>query len=136
MAKKNEPKKRIVESKYNPTLLRQLVEEGADAKTAKETLGLASLQSLRTHLMRLSVESQNLMTLPGLYERSSSRVRLTKNGIKVTPKKLESIEGDFPINSEFTVEIDQDNKQIVLTLVTATGQNSEEEPTASSTDES
>ena len=90
MAKKNESKKRIVESKYDAPLLRQLCEEGADAQTAKKKLGLASLQSLRTHLMRLSVEDNQLRTLPGLYERSNSRVRVTKHGIKITLKKLGS----------------------------------------------
>ncbi|SKA71199.1 hypothetical protein SAMN02745704_00094 [Paucidesulfovibrio gracilis DSM 16080] len=126
MAKKNESKRRIVESKYDAPLLRQLCEEGADAQTAKKKLGLASLQSLRTHLMRLSVEDNQLRTLPGLYERSNSRVRVTKHGIKITLKKLEAIEGDFQINSEFTIEVDEDNR-IILSPVTAAGPDDEEE---------
>lgn len=126
MVKKTEPQKRIVESKYNPTLLRQLVETGTDAKTAKEKLGLASLQSLRSHLMRLSVEDNQLRSLPGLYERSNSRVRVTKHGIKITPKKLEAIEADFPMNSEFTIEVDEDNR-IILSLVAAVGPDDEGE---------
>lgn len=124
MPKKME--KRIMESKYKPTLLRQLCEEGADAQTAKKKLGLASLQSLRSHLMRLSVEDNQLRTLVGLYERSNSRVRVTKHGIKITPKKLESIEGDFPMNSEFTIEVDEDDR-IILSPVTATGADGEDE---------
>lgn len=126
MAKKDAPKKKqVMESKYNPVLLRQLCEDGVDAKTAKEQLGLSSLQSLRSHLMRLSVEDNQLRTLVGLYERSNSRVRITKHGIKITPKKLEAIEADFALNSEFTVEVDEN--KIILSLVTATGPDGEDE---------
>ncbi|WP_462325836.1 hypothetical protein [Desulfoplanes sp.] len=125
MAKKDEPKKKVMESLYNPTLLRQLCEEGADAQTAKKKLGLASLQNLRAHLMRLSVEDNQLRTHRNLYQRSNSRVRLTKNGLKITLKKMEAIEGDFPINTEFTIEVDEDNR-ITLSPVSATGQDEEE----------
>jgi hypothetical protein len=120
-------KKKIKESMYNPTLLRQLVETGADAKTAKEKLGLASLQSLRAHLMRLSVEDNQLRTLRNLYQRSNARVCLTKNGLKITLKKMEAIEGDFPINSEFTIEVDEDNRIILTKIGASSGPDGEDE---------
>ncbi len=84
--------------------------------------------------MRLSVEDNQLRTLPGLYERSNSRVRVTKHGIKITLKKLEAIEGDFPINSEFTIEVDEDNR-IILSPVTAAGPDDEDEASDPSGDE-
>jgi hypothetical protein len=136
MSRKTEPQKRIVESKYNPTLLRQLCEEGADAQTAKKKLGLASLQSLRAHLMRLSVEDNQLRTLTNLYQRSNARVCLTKNGLKITLKKMEAIEGDFPINSEFTIEVDEDNRIILTKIGASSGPDGEDESPDPSGDES
>lgn len=121
-------KKKIKESMYNPALLRQLCEAGADAQTAKKELGLASLQSLRTHLMRLSVESQELMTLPGLYERCSTNVRLTKHGLKLSNSKLKAAEIDYPLQTEFHMVFDADTEQIILTKIGASsGLDDEEE---------
>ena len=117
MAKKisSEIKKQVMESKYNPTKLRQLCEAGVSAMEAKKELGLSSMQSLRQHLMRLSVDSQNLMTLPGLYERSSTQVRLTKHGIKLSFAKLKAAGIEYPENTEFRVEFLDENEQIILT---------------------
>ncbi|WP_321402122.1 hypothetical protein [Maridesulfovibrio sp.] len=111
-------KKGFTESRYNPTLLRQMCENNVDAATAKQKLGLSSLQSLRQHLMRLSVTDNQLRTLPELYSRSSSTIRIGKYGLKLSAKKLESL-GDFPVGSEFTVEV-EDGK-IILEMISAGG---------------
>lgn len=119
MAKKNssETKKQLMESKYDPIKLRQLCEAGASASEAKKELGLSSMQSLRQHLMRLSVESQSLMTLPGLYERSSTQVRITKHGIKLSISKLKAAGVEYPEQTEFRMEFDEEHEQIILTKV-------------------
>ena len=130
MAKKNssETKKQLMESKYDPIKLRQLCEAGVSASEAKKKLGLSSMQSLRQHLMRLSVESQSLMTLPGLYERSSTQVRITKHGIKLSISKLKAAGIEYPEQTEFRMEFDEENEQILLTRVgIGTGQNEEDE---------
>jgi hypothetical protein len=117
MAKKisSEIKKQVMESKYDPVKLRQLCEAGVTAMEAKKELGLSSMQSVRQHLMRLSVESQNLMTLPGLYERSSTQVRLTKHGIKLSFSKLKAAGIEYPEHTEFRMEFDEEKEQILLT---------------------
>ncbi|AGW13847.1 hypothetical protein [Megalodesulfovibrio gigas] len=131
MAKKISPenKKQVMESKYDPIKLRQLCEAGVTAMEAKQALGLSSMQSLRQHLMRLSVESQNLMTLPGLYERSSTRARLTKQGIKLSLSKLKASGIEYPENTEFRMEFDEERNQILLTWMgIGTGQVDQYEP--------
>ena len=130
MAKKisSENKKQVMESKYDPIKLRQLCESGVSAMEAKKELGLSSMQSLRQHLMRLSVESQNLMTLPGLYERSSTQVRLTKHGIKISVSKLKAAGIEYPEHTEFRMEFDEEKEQILLTRTgIGTGQDDPEE---------
>lgn len=130
MAKKNssEIKKQVMESKYDPVKLRQLCEAGVTAMEAKKELGLSSMQSLRQHLMRLSVESQSLMSLPGLYERSSTQVRLTKHGIKLSGSKLKAAGIEYPEHTEFRMEFDEEHQQIILTRSgVGTGQNDPEE---------
>ncbi len=117
MAKKISPenKKQLMESKYDPVKLRRLCEAGVPAQDAKKELGLGSMQSLRQHLMRLSVESRSLLTLPGLYERSSTQVRLTKHGIKLSFSKLKAAGIDYPEHTEFRMEFDEEKEQILLT---------------------
>ncbi len=130
MAKKisSEIKKQVMESKYDPVKLRQLCEAGVTAMEAKKELGLSSMQSLRQHLMRLSVESQNLMTLPGLYERSSTQVRLTKHGIKLSFSKLKAAGIEYPEHTEFRMEFDEEKEQILLTRTgIGSGQDDPEE---------
>lgn len=134
MAKKNssETKKqlmeKLMESKYAPVKLRQLCEAGVSASEAKKELGLSSMQSLRQHLMRLSVESQSLMTLPGLYERSSTQVRITKHGIKLSISKLKAAGIEYPEQTEFRMEFDEEHEQILLTRVgIGTGPDEEDE---------
>lgn len=130
MGKKNssESKQQLMESKYNPVKLRELVESGTPAAEAKKVLNISSLQSLRQHLMRLSVESQSLMTLPGLYERSSTQVRITKHGIKLSISKLKAAGIEYPEQTEFRMEFDEEHEQIILTKVgIGTGQNEEDE---------
>ena len=128
MAKKisSEIKKQVMESKYDPIKLRKLCESGVSAMEAKKELGLSSMQSLRQHLMRLSVESQSLMSLPGLYERTSTQVRLTKHGIKLSFSKLKAAGIDYPEHTEFRMEFDEDKEQILLTR-TGIG-NDQEDP--------
>lgn len=117
MAKKisSDIKKQVMESKYDPVKLRKLCESGVSAMEAKKELGLSSMQSLRQYLMRLSVESQSLMSLPGLYERTSTQVRLTKHGIKLSFSKLKAAGIDYPEHTEFRMEFDEDKEQILLT---------------------
>lgn len=117
MAKKisSETKKQVMESKYDPVKLRQLCEAGVSAQDAKKELGLSSMQSLRQHLMRLSVESRSLLTLPGLYERSSTQVRLSKHGIKLSTSKLKAAGVEYPAQTEFRMEFDEEKEQILLT---------------------
>jgi len=125
----SEIKKQVmVESKYNPVKLRRLCEEGVPAQEAKKELGLSSMQSLRQHLMRLSVESQSLMSLPGLYERSSTQARLTKNGIKLSFSKLKAAGIEYPEHTEFRMEFDDEKEQILLTRTgIGTGQDDQDE---------
>ena len=129
MTKKNETKgkKGIIESRYNPTLLRELCEQKVDAQTALKRLELKSLQSLRSHLMRLSVEDSELRSLPNLYSRSTGTVNLNKMGIKLTPKKLELAGASFPQGTEFSIEVDED--MIVLRNTIATSDENKEEQT-------
>ncbi len=61
---------------------------------------------------------------------------MTKNGLKITLKKMEAIEGDFPINSEFTIEVDEDNRIILTKIGASSGPDGEDESPDQSGDES
>ncbi len=113
-------KKKAMESKYDPIKLRKMCEDNVPAHEAKIALGLSSMQSLRQHLMRLSVEDQALRSLPGLYERSSTQVRITKHGLKLSLGKLKLAGIDFPLQTELRVEHDEASGQIILTKTTGT----------------
>ncbi|WP_027178890.1 hypothetical protein [Maridesulfovibrio bastinii] len=114
--KENKAKKGFVESRYNAPLLRKMCEDGVDAQSAKNQLNLCSLQSLRQHLMRLSVEDNQLRTLPGLYSRSVNTVKLGKQGLKITLKKFETAGINFPEGSEFSISFDGEKKIILEKL--------------------
>ena len=87
-----------------------------------------AIRADRQRRMRLSVESQSLMSLPGLYERSSTQVRLTKHGIKLSGSKLKAAGIEYSEHTEFRMEFDEEHQQIILTKSgVSTGQNDHEE---------
>jgi hypothetical protein len=130
MAKKqNESKaKKVFESKYNPAKLRELIKAGKSCAEIQKELSIVSKQSMRQHVLRLINEDRTFYEIDGLYERSTNILKAGKYGLKLSPKKLQSL-GDFPEGTEFSVEADGDN--IILTRLTGES----DEPIALGVDE-
>ena len=93
MAKKqNESKaKKVFESKYNPAKLRELIKAGKSCVEIQKELSIVSKQSMRQHVLRLINEDRTFYEIDGLYERSTNILKAGKYGLKLSPKKLQSL---------------------------------------------
>ncbi|WP_419778827.1 hypothetical protein [Maridesulfovibrio sp.] len=110
--------KKVFESKYDPKKLREMINAGKTADQIQKAIGIASKQSLRQHVMRLVNDDRMFYEVEGLYTRSGNTVRVGKHGLKLSPKKLDTL-GEFPEGTEFTVEAD--GGQIILEMISADG---------------
>ena len=75
MAKKQvtegEESKRF-ESKYNPTILKQLIAEGLNATQIMERIGIKHKQVLKQYIMRLCSDEKTYFEVPSLYVKSTT----------------------------------------------------------------
>lgn len=103
-----------IESRYQPGLLRQCVNEGLSAAVMMERLGVLHRSTLRKHLHRLMAEDKTFYDIEGLFLRGSSmpkvnqKGRLTINlrGVIVAGQEVQ--DGDL-----FQVRVEED--RIILT---------------------
>lgn len=117
MAKKqhvegDEPKR--FESKYNPTVLKQLIKEGLNAMQIMERMGIKHKQVLKQYILRLCSEEKIYHDVSGLYTKSTTRPRVNSKGQLVLslesflPEHMEVRPGD-----EFSVAF-EDDKLILM----------------------
>ena len=103
-----------IESRYQPGLLRQCVNEGLPADAMMERLGVQHKQTLRKHLLRLMAEDKTFYDIEGLFLRGSNlpkvnpKGRLTLNLRGMVIAGQEVADGDI-----FQVRVEED--RIVLT---------------------
>lgn len=103
-----------IESRYQPGLLRQCINEGLSADAMMERLGVLHVQTLRKHLLRLMNEEKQYFDIEGLFRRGSNlpkvnpKGRLTINlrGMVIAGQEVQ--DGDL-----FQVRVEED--RIVLT---------------------
>jgi hypothetical protein len=103
-----------IESRYQPGLLRQCIEEGLNADVIMDRLEIKHKQTLRKHLHRLMAEDKAYYEVEGLFQRGSSmpkvnpkgRLTLNLRGMIIDGKEVEH--GDL-----FHVRVEEDH--IVLT---------------------
>lgn len=105
-----------IESRYQPGLLRQCIEEKLNADAMLEKLGVRNKQTLRKHLLRLMAEDKTFYEVEGLFLRGYSqpkvnpkgRLTLNLRGVVIAGQQVQ--DGDL-----FQVRLEEN--QIVLTRV-------------------
>jgi len=119
MAKKQvtegEESKRF-ESKYNPTILKQLIAEGCNATQIMERIGIKHKQVLKQYIMRLCSDEKTYFEVPSLYVKSTTKPRVNSKGQLVL--NLESFLPEHIVvhhGDEFSVIYD--DEKLILTKV-------------------
>lgn len=107
--------KKMFESTYNAAKLRELLNNGADARTIMEKLEIKSKQVLKQHCLKLIQEDKKYYDIPLLYEKGSSKyVKVSSNGdIKLSKSTLRAQGADVAVGDSFTISV-EDGK-IILT---------------------
>lgn len=109
-------KKKRPESKYNASVLRELIKEGLDAKAIMERMNITHKPTLKHFILKLTSDDRKFYDVKGLYLKSSSRPYVNKKGEvrfnihKVDLGTMEVKEGD-----EFVVTTEDD--RIILTVI-------------------
>ena len=104
------------ESKYNPTVLKQLIGEKLNAAQIMERMSIKHKQVLKQYILRLCSEEKIYHDVEGLYTKSTSRPRVNSKGQLVLnmenllPEHMEVQPGD-----EFSVAFEDD--KLILTKV-------------------
>lgn len=102
------------ESKYDEKKLRTLIQEGKGANHIRETLGIATMQSLRQHVMRLCNTDRTFYDVPGLYVRNQRMPQINfKNQLTLSPKMMDFEGSTYKHGDKFEIQIDND--KIILT---------------------
>jgi hypothetical protein len=102
------------ESKYNPTILKQLITENLDAAQIMERMGIKHKQVLKQYVLRLCSEEKAYFEIRGLYTKSTTRPRVNSKGQLVLnlesflPEHIDVLPGD-----EFSVTV-EDDKLILM----------------------
>lgn len=116
MSNKEKPEKgkKGIESKYNPNVLRQMIEEDKTSEEIMSVLGIVSKQSLRQHVMRLCNEDQKFYQVKGLYVRNASKPHVNSKGdVKISKKMLAFPDSTYYPGDQFDISVD--NEKIILT---------------------
>lgn len=108
-----EPKKRIVESKFNAEKLRILIEEKKSAEEIMSTLSIKHKQTLKQYLLRLIGLDRKVYDIPGMYVRNLKRPVLNFKGeIRISRNMLDFPGSTYAHGDQF--EVEPDNEKIVL----------------------
>lgn len=118
MSKKHETQneKKKIESRYNPSLLRECIQEGLDANQILERLEIKHRQTLKQHILKLINDDKVLYEVRGLYLKSSNRPRVNKKfELKINLAKVDLKEMTLKEGDEFSVSVE--SEMIILTKV-------------------
>lgn len=79
-------------SSYNPTALRDYIKQGKSAAEIMEALAIKNSQTLQSHVMRLMIQDDKVYKVPGLLEKDSATVTVSKSGdLRIPSAVLESV---------------------------------------------
>jgi len=108
--------KKKLESKYNPTILRDCIQKKMDSSEIMAMLGVTHRQTLKHYVLKLMSDDKTYYEVKGLYLKNSSRPKVNKKlEVKIYLKNLDLQGMDVVEGDEFTVTV-QDNT-ITLTKV-------------------
>jgi len=116
MSTKNESetgKKKKIETKYNPSLLRECINEGLHATAIMEKLGISHKQTLKQFVLKLIHNDRKFYDVRGLYVSGAGNPYVGKNGIvRINLSRPDFQEAGFKEGDEFSVYI-EDGKIIL-----------------------
>ena len=104
------------ESKYNPTVLKQLISEKLNAVQIMERMGIKHKQVLKQYILRLCSEEKIYYDVDGIFTKSTTRPRVNAKGQlvlnleSILPEHIQVHPGD-----EFSVSFEED--KLVLSKV-------------------
>ena len=108
--------KKKVESKYNPSILRECINSNMDASGIMVKMGITHRQTLKQYVLKLMSDDRTFYEVKGLYLKNSRRPKVNnKLELKLYLKSL-NLQG-LVINEgdEFSVSVE--NEMIILTKV-------------------
>lgn len=106
--------KKKIESKYNPSILRECIQKNMDAAAIMERLGITHRQTLKHYVLKLMSDDKTYYEVKGLYLKNSSRPKVNKKmELKVYLKNMDLQGLEVSEGDEFIVTID--NLAIILT---------------------
>jgi hypothetical protein len=110
----NEPTEKKFESRYNPKLLRECINEGMHADEIMEKLEIKHRQTLKQHILKLINDDKYFYEVKGLYLKTSNRPRVNKKlELKIYLEKVDLQDMQIEYGDEFRVSV-EDGK-IILT---------------------
>ena len=108
--------KKMPESRYNPSLLRECIQKNMDTAQIMKELGVTHRQTLKHYVLKLMSDDKSYYEVKGLYLKNSSRPKVNKKlELKVYLKNLALKGLDVVEGDEFTVTVEND--MIILTKV-------------------
>jgi len=106
--------KKKIESKYNPSILRECIQKNMDAAAIMERLGITHRQTLKHYVLKLMSDDKTYYEVKGLYLKNSSRPKVNKKmELKVYLKNMDLQGLEVSEGDEFIVTVD--NLAIILT---------------------
>jgi len=125
MSKKNDstamdvqegPEKKKIESKYNPSLLRECIFNGMDASEIMLKMDVKHRQTLKQYVLKLMSDDKTYYEVKGLYLKNSRRPKINnKMELKIYLKNLD-LQG-LVVNEDDEFSILVEDGKIILTKV-------------------
>ena len=108
--------KKKVESKYNPSILRECINSNMDASDIMVKMGITHRQTLKQYVLKLMSDDRTFYEVKGLYLKNSRRPKINnKLELKLYLKSLD-LQG-LVINEGDEFSVSLENEMIILTKV-------------------
>ena len=109
-----EGKKKKTESKYDPALLRRLIQEGKNANDIMVAMEIGHKQILKHHILKLIATDKTYYEVPGLYEKNNRKAFVNSRGeIRFRMNNIDF--GDMGLTPETEFDVTVEGNQIILT---------------------
>ena len=125
MSKKNDsaamdvqegPEKKKIESKYNPSLLRECIFGGMTASEIMSKMDVKHRQTLKQYVLKLMSDDKTYYEVKGLYLKNSRRPKVNnKMELKIYLKSLDLQGMSIGEGDEFSILVE--DQKIILTKV-------------------
>ena len=108
--------KKKIESKYNPSILRECINSNMDASDIMVKMGITHRQTLKQYVLKLMSDDRTFYEVKGLYLKNSRRPKVNnKLELKLYLKSLDLQGLIINEGDEFSVSVE--NEMIILTKV-------------------